>query len=195
MKVLIADDGLTIRRLLTLHLTQWGYQVVAASNGNEAWEILRRPDTPRLMILDWLMPGIDGIEICRKARFLDHGRLLHIIIFTSLERKENLITALHAGADDFIPKQFDMKEFQARLHVGARMVNIRAELAKRILDLEQAVAHIKRLHGLLPICMHCHSIRDEKEDWQNLEKYLAERMDINFSHGLCPKCMKKYYNE
>ena len=195
MKVLVADDGLTTRRLLVRYLAQWGHDVVSVANGNEAWNILKKPDTPRLMVFDWVMPGISGIDLCREARRLDHGRLLHIIIFTSTVIKENMIAALDAGADDFIHKQFDMNEFRARLQVGVRMVKMKAELAERVQELEDAIGHIKRLHGMLPICMHCHRIRDKQAAWQNLEKYLAEHSDVTFSHGLCPECIDKYFPE
>ena len=195
MKVLIADDGLTIRKLLEAYLSKWGYEIVSASDGNEAWRLLQQPDAPGLVILDWLMPGMSGVEICRKVRQLKHGKLFHIIILTSLESKGNLITALEAGADDFISKKFEMDEFQARIKVGERIVNLKAELAGRVTALEQAMAQIKRLQGILPICMYCYKIRDEQEVWQNLEKYITENTDAMLSHGLCPDCFKKYYPE
>jgi phosphoserine phosphatase RsbU/P len=193
MRVLIADDGFTIRRLLEVHLTQWGYETVSASDGNDAWQILQRPDSPRLAILDWLMPGIDGVELCRMARKLEHGNLFHIIILTSLDSKGRLITALEAGADDFISKTFDMDELKARVKVGERVVNLKAELAGRVWELEKAISQIKQLQGILPICMYCHKIRDERQLWQNLENYLRENTDAVLSHGLCPECFKKYY--
>lgn len=195
MKVLIADDGLTIRKLLEAYLTQWGYETVSASDGNEAWRLLQEPDSPSLVILDWLMPGMDGVEVCRKARQLERGKLFHIIILTALDSKGHLITALEAGADDFISKKFDMDELHARIKVGERVVNLKAELAGRIKELEKAALHIKQLQGILPICMYCHKIRDEGEIWQNLEKYLRENTDAILSHGLCPDCFKKYYPE
>jgi len=94
MEVLIADDGLTIRKLLKTYLTNWGYDVVSVSDGNEAWKELQNPDAPRLVILDWLMPGMDGVDVCRKERQLQQGNLFYIITFTSLENKKELVTAL-----------------------------------------------------------------------------------------------------
>ncbi len=195
MKILIADDGLTIRRLLETYLTQWGYDVVIASDGNKAWELLKQPDTPRLVILDWLMPGMDGIEVCRRVRKLEHGKLLHIIIFTSLDSQKNIITALDAGADDFIAKKFDMDEFRARIKVGERSANLKSELAGKVRDLEKAISDVKRLQGILPICMHCGRVRDEREVWQKLEEYVMENSEAELSHGLCPACLKKHYPE
>lgn len=195
MRVLVADDGLTIRKLLETYLVQWGYDVVMATNGQEAWEILQREDSPRLAILDWLMPGYDGVELCRKVRELAHGNLLYIIIFTSLENKEDLVTALDAGADDFIIKTFHSEEFRARIKVGERIVRLKSELDSRVHQLEDALSHVKQLQGILPICMHCHQIRDDKETWQRLDVYLSEHTDAMLSHGLCPECYETYYSE
>jgi DNA-binding response OmpR family regulator len=193
MEVLIADDGLTIRRLLETYLTKWGYQVVSVSDGNEAWKELQNPDAPRLVILDWLMPGMDGVDVCRKVRQLAHGNLFYIIIFTSLEDKKDLVTALEAGADDFIIKNFDKDELQARVKVGERVASLKSELDRRVRELEDSMAHVKLLQGILPICMHCHQIRDDKEVWKRLDEYIAEHTDVMLSHGLCPECYEKHY--
>ncbi len=195
MKVLIADDGLTIRRLLETYLTNWGYEVVSVSDGNKAWEVLKNPDAPRLVILDWLMPGMDGVDVCRKVRALEHGKLFYIIIFTSLEGKKDLVTALEAGADDFIIKSFDKDELQARIKVGERVARLKSELDSRVKALEEAIAHVKLLQGVLPICMHCHKIRDDKEVWKRLDKYISEHTDVMLSHSLCPECYEKHYPE
>jgi sigma-B regulation protein RsbU (phosphoserine phosphatase) len=193
MRVLIADDGLTIRRLLETYLTNWGYDVVSVSDGTEAWEALKNPDAPRLVILDWLMPGMDGVDVCRKARALPHGKLFYIIIFTSLEDKKDLVIALDAGADDFIIKSFDKDELKARVKVGERVSRLKSELANRVKALEESIAHVKLLQGILPICMHCHQIRDDKEVWKRLDEYIAEHTDVMLSHGLCPECYEKHY--
>lgn len=195
MRVLVADDGLTIRKLLETYLVRWGYDVIMASDGQEAWEILQRQDSPRLAILDWLMPGYDGVELCRKVRELKHGDLLYIIIFTSLENKADLVTALDAGADDFIIKTFHSEEFRARIKVGERIVRLKSELDNRVLQLEDALSHVKQLQGILPICMHCHQIRDDKETWQRLDVYISEHTDAMLSHGLCPECYRLHYPE
>lgn len=193
MEVLIADDGLTIRRLLETYLKKWGYDVVSVSDGNQAWEELKNPDAPRLVILDWLMPGLDGVEVCRKARQLPHGKLFYIIIFTSLEDKKNLVAALDAGADDFIIKNFDREELKARIKVGERVVRLKSELADRVRELEATVAHVKLLQGILPVCMYCHKIRDDQEVWQRMDQYLARHTDAMISHGMCPECYEKQF--
>jgi DNA-binding response OmpR family regulator len=194
MKVLIADDDVTTLRVLERHLTNWGYEVVTASDGNEAWSRLQDPSSPRLVILDWMMPGLDGVDICRRVRQLVHGSLIHIIILTSREGREDVVAGFGAGADDFIKKPFDKDELRARVKVGERLGELQQALAGRIRELEGATSHIKRLQGILPICMHCHRIRDDREVWQRLEKYITENTGAMLSHGLCPECAKKYYD-
>lgn len=195
MKVLIADDSRTMRRQLETLLQSWGYEVVSASDGDEAWTLLKNPDAPRLVILDWLMPMMDGVDVCRKTRALAHGNLFYIIIFTSLEDKKNLVTALDAGADDFIIKNFDKDELEARIKVGERVARLKSELDNRVRELEETMAHVKLLQGILPICMHCHKIRDDKEIWQQVDQYITDHSEAMISHGLCPECYEKLYPE
>jgi len=193
MRVLIADDEQTSRRLLETSLIKWGYEVTVAADGLEAWSILQQPDAPRLVILDWMMPGLDGIEICRRVRQREDGSLTHIIILTSREALEDTVTGFEAGADDFITKTINRAELRARIQVGERMVALQQALASRISELEQALKHIRRLQGILPICMHCHKIRDDREVWQRLEEYISENTEAMLSHSLCPECLRKHY--
>lgn len=195
MKILIADDDPAIRRLLETYLTKWGYEVVSAPDGNEAWKQLQAPDAPNLVILDWEMPGMDGVEICRRIRQLNKGKLIHIILLTARGAKEDLVVGFEAGADDYITKRFDSDELRARVKVGARVVELQSDLAERVRELEKALSQIKTLQGILPICMHCHKIRDDKEVWQRLEEYITENTGAMLSHSLCPECLKKYYSE
>jgi len=195
MRVLIAEDDLATRRLLETYLTKWGYEVVAASDGNQAWEYLQAPDAPHLIILDWMMPGLDGIEICRRVRAMDAGNLKHIILLTARGDKEDLVAGFEAGANDYITKRFDSDELRARVRVGARVVELQSALAKRVTELEEAITHIKTLQGILPICMHCHKIRDDREVWQRLEEYITDHTAAMLSHSLCPECFEKFYPE
>src|SRR5690242_2321460 len=104
MKILIAEDDAVSRRLLHAALAKWGYDIVVACDGNEAWEILQQENHPSLLILDWLMPGLDGLEICRKARALPHYQSAYIILLTGRTAKEDVIKGLDAGADDYVTK-------------------------------------------------------------------------------------------
>ncbi len=195
MKILIAEDSRASRMLLERMLNKWGYEVVVTCDGNEAWQALQAEDAPPLAILDWMMPGMEGVEVCRKARQLDVPDPTYIILLTTHSRKEDIVTGLNAGANDYVAKPFDKEELLARTKVGERFVELQSALTKRIKSLQDAMAHIKRLQGILPICMYCHKIRNDQETWERIEEYITEHSEAQFSHGLCPECAKKYYSE
>jgi putative two-component system response regulator len=124
MKILIADDNLFYRNALAITLKEIGYEVVQAADGLAAWQVLQADNAPKLAILDWIMPKMDGLEICRRLRALQRPEPTYIIILTSNKGKQSIVTALEAGADDFISKPFDREELQARLRVGWRIVGL-----------------------------------------------------------------------
>jgi putative two-component system response regulator len=126
MKVLIAEDNHFYLHALRAMLIEWGYEVQTASNGSTAWEILQQRDAPKLAILDWQMPGMDGVEVCRRLRALQKPEPTYAIILTSRTGTENLVAALESGADDFASKPFEPAELRARLQVGARIVGLQA---------------------------------------------------------------------
>ncbi len=128
MKVLVADDSIVSRHLLGATLTKWGYEVVLAGDGIQAWEILQRPDAPALAVIDWMMPGLTGLELCRKIRELAREPYIYILLLTSKNLKEDLIQGMDAGADDYIVKPFDQHELNVRLRAGMRLVELQAEL-------------------------------------------------------------------
>jgi two-component system cell cycle response regulator len=128
VKVLIAEDDVVSRRLLEAMLTRWGYEVVVTRNGDEAWELLQRTDAPPLAILDWMMPGMDGVEVCRKVRQRGQEPYIYLLLLTTKGRKENIIEGLDAGADDYLTKPFDPHELQVRLRTGKRIMTLQAEL-------------------------------------------------------------------
>ncbi|MCL4215479.1 MAG: response regulator transcription factor [Candidatus Hydrogenedentes bacterium] len=195
MKILVAEDDATSRAILESMLTKWAYEVVTARDGEEAWAMLQAEGAPRLAILDWIMPGLEGIEICRRARQMGACQPLHIILLTAMEQKEDIVAGLEAGADDYITKPFDISELQARVRAGQRIVELQAALQNQVAELQEALTHVRTLQGILPICMHCHMIRDDQESWQRIENYLEAHSEAQFSHGLCPACRDKYYPE
>jgi len=195
MKILIAEDEPVSRRLLEGALSRWGYQVLVATSGQEAWNVLQQPDPPSLLVLDWLMPGIDGVEICRRARRDTRLNACYILLLTSRSTKEDIVQGLEAGADDYVTKPFDNSELRARIQVGARVVNLQSALAERVRELESALTHVKQLHGLLPICCYCKKIRDDKNYWHQVESYVANHADVRFSHGICPDCSARLKQE
>ena len=128
MRVLIADDSVVSRRLLEGTLRRWEYDVVVASDGTEAWNCLQRPDSPPLAILDWMMPGMTGPEICRLVRQAPREPYTYILLLTSKSQKEDLIEGMGAGADDYITKPFDQHELNVRLRAGRRIVELQSQL-------------------------------------------------------------------
>lgn len=128
MKILVADDSIVSRHLLSATLTKWGYDVVLASDGTQAWEILQGEDAPLLLILDWMMPGFTGLEICQKVRARLQEPYTYILLLTAKSLKEDLIKGMEAGADDYIVKPFDQHELNVRLRAGTRYVELQADL-------------------------------------------------------------------
>ena len=191
MKILIAEDDPISRRLLQAALSKWGYDVVVTTNGREAWDALQQPDAPSLFILDWLMPEMDGVEICREARQIPALKSAYIILLTSRGAKEDIVQGLEAGADDYVTKPFDHGELRARVQVGTRVIGLQTALAQRVRELEEAIASVKTLQGLLPICCYCKKIRDDGNYWHRVESYIAGHANVRFSHGICPECSEK----
>jgi two-component system cell cycle response regulator len=128
VKILIADDSIVSRHLLEATLRKWGYEVVVACDGLEALDALDRKDAPEVAILDWMMPGLTGPEVCRRIRQRAREPYTYTLLLTSKSQKEDLIEGMEAGADDYITKPFDQHELQVRLRAGTRLVDLQAEL-------------------------------------------------------------------
>jgi len=128
MRVLVADDSLVMRRLLESSLQGWGYNVVSARDGDEAWRILQADDAPAIAILDWMMPACSGLELCRRVRALNGARYIYLILLTSRGLRQDVVEGLSAGADDYVVKPFDKPELEVRLRAGSRIVTLQAEL-------------------------------------------------------------------
>jgi len=131
MRVLIAEDDSISRRVLDAKLTKWGYDVVVTCDGPEAWEVLRSGDSPDLAILDWMMPGMDGIDVCRRVREMDGARkYTYVMLLTTKGQKEDVVEGMTAGADDYIRKPFDSGELRARLKAARRVLDLQEKLLK-----------------------------------------------------------------
>ena len=193
MRILIADDDNTCRGLLAAVLRKTGYDVAEALDGAQAWEELQKPDAPRLVVLDWVMPGMDGVDVLRRVRALSGARPPYILMLTSKVEKGEIIAGLEAGANDYLIKPYDPGELQARIAVGRRMVELQDALVDKNRELRRALAEIKTLRGILPICMNCKKIRDDRGYWNQVEVYVRDHSEAEFSHGICPECMGKLY--
>jgi signal transduction histidine kinase len=148
VKILIADDNPFYRHVLEAALTEWSYEVLSAADGEAAWDVLRGKDPPKLAILDWVMPGLDGLEVCRRVRAMSRAQPTYIILLTAKGGKENVITGLAAGADDYVSKPFDREELQARLQTGLRIVGLQANLADRVRELEGALSGAQKMEAV-----------------------------------------------
>jgi DNA-binding response OmpR family regulator len=174
--------------ILSRTLTRWEFEVTVASTGAAAWEYLRTATVPTLAILDWMMPEMDGTEVCRRVRLELPLANMYLMLLTARESRGDLVTGLNAGADDYLTKPFDAEELRARVQVGVRVLTLQKNLAERVEELQAALTNVKQLRGLLPICSYCKRIRGDDQYWQQLEGYIAEHSDAQFSHGICPTC-------
>jgi len=188
MRILIAEDDVVSRRVLEATLEKWDYEAIVTSDGAEAWSVLETDDSPRLLILDWMMPGMDGTEICKRLRARPDGDTFYILLLTAKTQKEDIVSGLQAGADDYITKPFHHEELRARVETGRRIIELQQHLAERIHELERALAEVKQLSGLLPICSYCKRIREGDKYWQAVENYIAGHSQAQFSHAVCPDC-------
>jgi len=189
--ILVAEDDPISRRSTIGILSKDGYEIVEAVNGTEAWGILEQPESPKLAIIDWMMPGLDGLDLCRGLSDRDDGQLMYVILLTAKGGRDDVVTCLEAGADDYMIKPFHAEELRARVRAGFRILELQEGLSKRVVELEQALIQIKKLQGLLPICSYCKKIRDDGNYWHQVEEYLSNHSGVKFSHGICPHCFDK----
>jgi len=149
MRVLVVDDSAVYRKLIGDHLRRWQFEVIVAETGLEAWHVLERPEAPKLVLLDWVMPDLDGIELCRRIRKVGTtGHYVYVILLTSKEGRQNMLEGLEAGADDYLVKPFDESELKARLMAGKRILKLQEELIAARESMRHAATH-DSLTGLL----------------------------------------------
>jgi len=191
LRVLIGEDDPVSRRLLQATLQKWGYDVICCSDGLETWLQLQEPDAPAMVVLDWMMPELDGPEICRKVRQLARPEPTYIILLTARGRTQDIVTGLEAGADDYVTKPFDREALRARLQTGFRTLELQNILAHRVKELESTLLQVKQLQGFFPICPYCKKVRDDHNYWQQIEEYVTEHSGAQFSHSICPACYER----
>ncbi len=128
MRILVAEDDPVTRRVLESMLEEWGFEVEEAKDGIEAWEQIRRENAPPMVILDWMMPGLNGLEVLEKVRRSPNAPFIYVLMLTMRTEKQDVIRAMEAGADDYISKPFDSQELRVRLRAGQRIVALQDEL-------------------------------------------------------------------
>ena len=163
MQVLIADDDRVTAGILARTLQRWEFQTTVLGDGAEAFAYLRAATGPTLAILDWMMPGMDGPEICRRVRSDLPLANMYLLLVTARESRGDLVAGLDSGADDYIVKPFDPEELRARVAVGVRVIGLQDKLTERVAELQTALINVKQLQGLLPICSYCKRIRGDDQ--------------------------------
>jgi phosphoserine phosphatase RsbU/P len=189
VRVLVGEDHGATRDTLAFLLQRHGFDVTLAGDGLTAHEILSDPNGPSLALLDWMLPGMTGIDVCRKLNHELSGRLIYFIIITARDSREDLEQAFEAGADDFIRKPCDATELLARIRSGQRVIELEHRLSARVKECEIALDNVRQLQRLLPICMYCKKVRDDSQYWQEIDEYIHVHTGTDFSHGICPACM------
>jgi DNA-binding response OmpR family regulator len=149
--IVIAEDDQVSREVISTTLKKWGFRTIVTQDGNEALAAIRAEQGSVLAILDWMMPGMDGLQVCRRVR--ESGKPVHIILLTARAAKESLVEGLESGADDYLVKPFDKNELLARIHAGLRIINLQESLANRVKELEKALLDVKRLRDELSVTL------------------------------------------
>ena len=191
MRVLVADDEAGTRSLLESILREWLYEVEVTADGTAAWDALQRPDPPEVAILDWQMPGLCGPEVCRLVRDRPDPPPVYLLLLTGRGTSSDIVAGLRSGANDYLTKPFQMDELAARLNVAAQMVALQRRLCERVRELESALARIKRLQGILPVCAWCKKVRNDQNYWRQVDEYLREEAGVGVTHGMCPDCFDR----
>ena len=189
--VLIADDDKVTLNVLNDVLTRAGYDVLTATDGDQAWKKLQQSNA-QLAVLDWIMPGMEGPEICQRAAKEPKLSNRYFILLTGKDKTDDLVAGLQSGASDYLRKPFNEAELLARVEVGMRFIQLQKKLAERVEEMEKALATVRRLEGLLPICSYCKRIRNEQDYWERVDNYISQHANVRFSHNICPDCYEKH---
>jgi sigma-B regulation protein RsbU (phosphoserine phosphatase) len=192
LHVLVADDEPVSRTVVGAILKKAGFIVSYAPDGEQAWQRLDGPTAPELALLDWEMPGLQGPEVVERMRSKQTQTPTYVILLTSRDSSADIVRGLRAGADDYVCKPANEEELIARVNVGARVVQLQAALADRVRSLEEALANVKALQTLLPMCAYCKAIRNDQNYWQKVETYFHDHSGVSFSHSYCPNCYDRF---
>lgn len=192
--ILIIDDNPVNLQSLFIYLEKAGFKVLYESDGEAGIEAVKR-FKPHIILLDVMMPGIDGFETCRRLKADDATRNIPVIFMTALTETVDEVKGLEVGAVDYITKPLSIETVLARVTTHLTNRRLQKKLEEQNAKLEEALANVKMLKGLLPICGRCKKIRDDKGYWSRIEEYLETHSDLLFSHGICPECMEALYGE
>jgi len=192
MKILIVDDIPENISALAIALESEGFDIETAAGGEQALQLVHN-DSHDLILLDINMNGIDGFETCLELKKSDATKDIPVIFLTVSKETEAVVRGFTCGGVDYISKPFRQEEVCARVRTHLYLRALMKEKQKLIGELQEALAKVKTLSGLLPICSSCKKIRDDKGYWNQIETYIRERSEADFTHGICPKCAKMLY--
>ena len=174
-KVHIVEDDSTTRRLLENVTSMLGYRIASYEDGQQAWDAFQI-ERPEIVISDWMLPGMDGLELCRGLRESMKESYTYFTLVTAQKRsRPNLEQAINAGVDDFLKKPISSEEIWNRLRVAERILNFTHQ--------------VRKLESLIPICCYCKKVRNDGDLWEQIEQYVNERTGADFTHSICPNCM------
>ena len=192
MKILIVDDIPENVSALAIALESEGFVIKTAAGGEQALQIVH-DDSPDLILLDVKMNGLDGFETCLALKKSDATKDIPVIFLTVSRESEAVVRGFTCGGVDYIAKPFRQEEVCARVRTHLYLRALMKEKEKLIGELQEAMTKVKTLSGLLPICSSCKKIRDDKGYWNQIETYIRQRTEADFTHGICPNCAKKLY--
>jgi len=192
--ILAVDDSPLNLRLLTQLLRTHGFMARSANSGPEALESIRMIP-PDLVLLDISMPDMSGFEVCHQIKTHPLTRDIPVIFLTASGHEEDVLHGFSVGAADYLTKPFREAELLARVRTHLELKRHRDEAHQLISDLREALDQVKTLSNLLPICSHCHKVRDDAGYWADVETYLLRHTQTRFSHGICPGCLQEAYPE
>ena len=188
-KVLIVEDDEIIGEELTEVFVQWGFDATAVLTVESFWSKIEEFQ-PQIIVVDLTLPDGSGADIIRDIRAKSD---IGIIVISGRSDEIERVACIEMGADDYLVKPFDPEELRSRVRAGERILALQNALAARVEELGDALAHVRTLQGLLPICMHCKRIRDESDSWQRIERYISEHTEASFTHSLCEPCRDRHY--
>jgi len=187
-RALVAADDRGTAEFLRVALKRWGLDMVIAHDGDAAWRAVQQDPGIAFAVLDGSMRGLPGLEVCRRIRRDATRAHLHVVLLADRATRDDVLSGLGAGADDYLCKPVDPEILRARVDVGLRVLALKEHLARQVAELESGLSRIRHLTGLLPLCSYCKHVRTDKNEWEQIEHYVAGHSDLQFSHAICPPC-------
>jgi len=192
VKILIAEDEFTTRMLVQVSLENWGYRVESVADGHEAWSILKQKTSPQIAILDWEMPELDGIDVCRRVKEMELENPPYIILLTARDQKKDIVQGFDAGADDYMTKPFNDNELRARVRVAERLVRTQRSLLESVTELKEVLNQLEMTQGELEVCQSCYKVHSHSNsNWRSMQEIIQHNGDLRISHAVCPKCSQE----